>query len=139
MDAISKIGGIFSGGNSGGMPSDAPPIPSTGVNWQKLLSAGMAGSGIIGNVLASNKRNQVLNQQLTDQRNLMALANNPTLLASKAAALERPLSSGLTSSVGNAVQGYLAERGLSQAPGIQAEALSQGLAPYKLQSQQMAM
>src|SRR5882672_4741871 len=100
MDAISNIGSFLKSGISD-MGSSSTP------SWQKLLGLGTGGAGMIGNVLASNKRNQVLNQQLTDQRNLMALANNPTLLAQKAAALERPLSSGLTSSVGNAVQGYM--------------------------------
>lgn len=132
MDAISSIGQMFtSGANTLG--SSTMPM------WQKLLGLGSAGAGGIGNILAGDKRNQVLNQQLTDQKNLMNLVNNPTLLANKTAALEQPLSAGLTSSVGNAVQGYLAERGLSQAPGIQAETMAQGLAPYKLQEQQMAM
>jgi len=52
--------------------------------------------------------------------------------------LEQPLSQNLIHNVGNTVQGQLAERGLSQAPGIQAQALAQGLAPYQLQEQQMA-
>lgn len=132
MDAISSIGSMVSGGVNT-LGSTTMPI------WQKLLGLGTAGAGGIGNILAGNKRNQVLNQQLTNQQQLMNLVNNPTQLATNAAALQRPLSAGLTSSVGNAVQGYLAERGLSQSPGIASETLAQGLAPYQLQEQQMAM
>ena len=129
MDAISNIGktigGVVNGGGGG------TPI------WQTLLKLGVGGAGTIGNILASNKRNQVLNQSLQNQKDLMNLT--PGQLAAQASAIEQPLSAGLTSSVGNAVQGYLAERGLSQAPGIQATTLAQGLAPYKIQEQQLAM
>jgi len=130
MDAISNIGTMFS---NAGSSIGNPDMPI----WQKLLGLGAGGAGTIGNILASNKRNQALQQQLDVQKQLMSLT--PEAIAKGAAAIEKPLSSGLTTSVGNAVQGYLAERGLSQAPGIQAETLSQGLAPYKLQEQQLAM
>lgn len=131
MDAISNIGGAIGTG-----VSDATSSMPT---WQKILGLGSAGAGAIGNIFASNKRNQVLNQQLTDQQNLMNIANNPQLLAQNIQSVERPLSNALTASVGNSVQGYLGERGLSQAPGITTEALAQGLAPFQQQQQQMAI
>lgn len=129
MEAISSIAPLLSGG--AGTLAGSTPL------WQKLLTLGAGGAGTVGNIMASNTRNAALNQELAVQKGLMNLT--PEAMAAGAAKLEQPLSSGLTSSVGNAVQGYMAERGLSQAPGIQAEALSQGLAPYKLQEQQLAM
>lgn len=128
MDAIGKIFTSIPGVGGGGNPI-----------WQTLLKLGTAGAGSIGNILASMKRNDVLNTSLNNQKNLMALANNPNALATNISKLERPLSAGLTSSVGNAVQGYLAERGLSESPGIASETLAQGLAPYQQQEQQMAI
>jgi hypothetical protein len=128
MDAISSIGSTISGMGGGSNPL-----------WQNLLKLGSAGAGGIGNILASVKRNQVLNQSLNNQQNLINLANNPSALAGNINKLVRPLSAGLTSSVGNAVQGYLGERGLSEAPGIASETLAQGLAPYQQQEQQMAI
>jgi hypothetical protein len=129
MEAISSIGSLFSGIKD--MGSSTMPL------WQKIAGLGAGGAGTIGNILASNKRNQVLQQELDVQKQLMGLT--PSAMAAGASQLERPLSAGLTSSVGNAVQGYLAERGLSQAPGIQATTLAQGLAPFKMQEQQLAM
>lgn len=52
---------------------------------------------------------------------------------------QQPLSSGLTSGVGSVVNASLAEQGLSQAPGIQSQVLSQALAPYQQNEQQMAI
>jgi len=123
MDAISSIGNLFKGS-------------SGGLDISKLFGIGAGGAGAIGNFLASQKRNEVLNQQLAVQRQLMNMT--PDQLSAGITSLERPLTAGLTSSVGNAVQAYLAERGLSQAPGIQSETLAQGLAPYQLQEQQLA-
>lgn len=129
MEAISSMGSLFGGIKD--MGSSAMPL------WQKIAGLGAGGAGTIGNILASNKRNHVLQQELDVQKQLMGLT--PSAMAAGASQLERPLSAGLTSSVGNAVQGYLAERGLSQAPGIQATTLAQGLAPFKMQEQQLAM
>lgn len=130
MEAISSIGSLFSSAGSA-IGSSTMPL------WQKIAGLGAGGTGTIGNILASNKRNQALQQELDVQKQLMGLT--PSAMAAGASQLERPLSAGLTSSVGNAVQGYLAERGLSQAPGIQATTLAQGLAPFKMQEQQLAM
>src|ERR1700741_2348097 len=54
-------------------------------------------------------------------------------------AATQPLSLGLVQDVTSQVSGTLAERGLSQAPGIQATELATALAPYQQQNQQTAL
>jgi hypothetical protein len=66
-------------------------------------------------------------------------AKHPEAVANLVAQDTKPLSSGLTSSVSNVVNANLAEQGLSQAPGIQTQVLSQALAPYQQQEQQFAI
>lgn len=66
-------------------------------------------------------------------------AKHPEALANLEKQFEKPLSTGLTTGVGNIVQGQLAERGLNQAPGIYGEVLAQALAPFQMQEQQNAM
>jgi len=131
MDAITSAFSNLanSGDNGGGLAGFLKGIaPYAGL--------GTAGAGLIGNIQANNARNSVLSAEV----NRMNAYNNltPGQVASQITQLEQPLSSNLINSVGNVVQGNLAQRGLSQAPGIQAEALAQGLAPYQLQEQQMA-
>lgn len=101
------------------------------------LKLALAGSGSIGNILANRSRNQVLSKEMAQMQALTNLT--PDAMMKGINALKTPLSSNLVSSVGNTVQGNMASRGLSQAPGIFAQAMGQGLAPYELQSQQMAM
>jgi hypothetical protein len=103
------------------------------------LGAAQAGSGImgmIGNITGNITRNNVLNSETAYQKQLTNMT--PAAMAQGIQALQQPLSAGLTQGVGNAVKGQLAESGLSQAPGIQAQALAQGLAPFQMQEQQMA-
>lgn len=52
---------------------------------------------------------------------------------------EKPLDQGLIKGTENVVNASMAEQGLSQAPGIQSQVLSQALAPYKQNTQQMAI
>jgi hypothetical protein len=66
-------------------------------------------------------------------------SKHPEAVSNMVAAATKPLSSGLTSSVSNVVNANLAEQGLSQAPNIQAQVLSQALAPYQQNEQQMAL
>lgn len=66
-------------------------------------------------------------------------SKNPQAINALVKQFQQPLSSGLTSGVGNVVNASLAEQGLSQAPGIQSQVLSQALAPYQQNSQQMAI
>lgn len=100
------------------------------------LKLGMAGSGSIGNILANRSRNQVLSKEMQQMDVLNKLT--PAQITSGISSLQQPLSGNLINSVTNATQGKLAERGLSQAPGIFGTEIAQGLAPYQLQEQQLA-
>lgn len=100
------------------------------------LKVGLIGSGAIGNIMANRARNQVLSSEMAQMNALNKLT--PAQIVSGISSLQHPLNSNLVKSVGNTVSGQLAERGLSQAPGIQAQAFAQGLAPYQLQEQQLA-
>lgn len=151
MDAFKDI---FSGGlpNLGAPGGTAPTVPggtsgggsvggfgNPGGILGKVLPLILGGSGImgtIGNIQANRTRNSVLKQQMDYTRMLQNMT--PAEMIKQITALERPLSQSLISNVGNTVQGQLGERGLSQAPGIYASSLAQGLAPYQLQEQQMA-
>lgn len=121
MDAISSLGSIFTGG-SGGVPT-----------WMKLLLGGLTASGEVGNIMADRQRQAQLNK-VNAWENL-----TPAQLSAKVAQATKPLDAGLTQGVGNVVQADLGERGLSQAPGIQAATLSQALAPYYQQNQNVAL
>jgi hypothetical protein len=88
-----------------------------------LLKGGLTGMGAISNILAQRKQAESLNRMLYYQK-------HPEAAAAKIRSLTEPLSMGLTQSVGNEVQGYLGERGLSESPNITAQVLSQSLAPY---------
>ncbi len=102
-----------------------------GFNWGNLLKTGLGGFGLIGNIMAQNKQNSALNRIDMYQK-------HPELAAAKISSLTQPLNAGLVSGVGNEVQGYLAERGLSQSPNITAGVLGQQLAPYMQQNQMTA-
>src|SRR5271156_2649484 len=118
MDGIVQaLGSFFS--NSGG-----------GANWGNILKTGALGAGG-GLDLFSDIRNL---QQLGFQRNL----ENPTNAANWIAKATAPLNKGLIQGVGNATQGYLGERGLAESPAVTAGVLSQNLAPYEQQNQQVA-
>jgi hypothetical protein len=128
MDALSgmlgSVGSLF--GGSGSATSGIAPLAQIGT--------GVAGT--VGNIEANNTRNSVLQQQMNYTNQLQNMT--PAQLAQGIQQLQQPLSTGLAQSVGNTVQGQLSERGLSQAPGIYAQSLTQALAPYQLQEQQLA-
>lgn len=107
------------------------------------VSKGVGGAtgiiGLISNIINGNRASGV-NQTAIDQQKMVAeLTKHPELLAAKIAALRQPLSQGLTQSVGNDVQGQLAERGLSSSPQIATAIESQALAPYEQHSQDQAI
>jgi hypothetical protein len=148
MDSLKDV---FSGGlpNPGGAPGGTPPFidpsraggsSSGGGNWlTKLIPLFLAGSGVagtIGNIQANRSRNAVLDQQMQYTKYLQGLT--PTQITQMISQYQKPLSSNLINNVSNTVQGQMASRGLAQAPGIFAQAIGQGLAPYELQEQQLA-
>ncbi len=100
--------------------------------FSKLLQGGVLGAGEVGNILEERKRLQY-------QNFVMDLLKHPEKLAAMAAKIQQPLNNGLVQAVDNRVQGDMASRGLSQAPGIFAASESQALAPYVQQNQNEAM
>src|SRR5271157_5694751 len=92
-----------------------------------IISGGAFGAGEIGNILEEQKRMQYQNY-------IMDLMKNPQKLAALVAKLQKPMDNALVQGVTNQVQGNMAERGLSQAPGIFAASQSQALAPYEQQN-----
>ena len=121
MEALSSLGSFFSSGAGKGLTT--------------IAELGAAGAGEVGNLLNNRERNQELNYLKKQQ----AALQDPKQLAAMVKAATQPLDTGLVEAVGNQVSGTLAEQGLSQAPGIQATALSQALAPAELQEQQNAL
>ena len=83
---------------------------------------------------AYNLYNQYQNQQY--QNNLRSYAQDPAKMNAYAAQFTQPLNAGLTTSVANNAQAYLASRGLSDSPQIAQTVESQAIAPYIQQNQQ---
>lgn len=108
------------------------PLFTTGSGLSKVLTGGLFGAGEIGNLIEEKKR-------AAYQNYVMNLLNNPQKLSQMAVATEKPLDNALIQSVGNTVQGNMASRGLSQAPGIFAATESQALAPYAEQNYNTAL
>jgi hypothetical protein len=121
MEALQSLGTFFSG--------------SSGQGLTKLAELGATGAGLFGNISAERQRSQELSY-LKKQQDAVG---DPTKLAAEVAAATQPLNRGLVQSVGNQVEGTLAEQGLAQAPGIQATVLSQSLAPFEQQNQATAL
>ena len=106
-------------------------LPSI-ISGAAFVSAEDFGGGEIGNIIEAKKK--------ADYQNYINdLMKNPGKLAALVAKMQQPLNQGLQQAVGNSVQGNMAERGLSQAPGIFAASESQALAPYYQQNQNAAM
>lgn len=95
-------------------------------------------AGFVGNLLGQRSQNAYTNQQTAYQQYLQNLAKNPAQLSQMINQATLPLSGALIQGVNNSVQGDLAARGLSQAPGIFASTESQALAPYLLSQQDQA-
>lgn len=114
-EMLSNVGSFFSG--TGG----------------KLLQAGAAGTGTVGNILNMIQRGQQYSK-LKSFENL-----SPQQLAAKVSAGTQPLNAGLVQATTNAVQGADAERGLATSPGIFNADLAQALAPAEQSNQNTAM
>lgn len=121
MDALSNVAKFFN--------SD------TGSGLLKIGEAGTAGAGLIGNMLTERARSR----ELSDLRKQESALPDAQALARQVAAATQPLNRGLVEGVENSVNANLAEQGLSQAPGIQAQAITSALAPYEQQNQQTAL
>lgn len=117
------------------MPEMMGTLASVFTKAAPLLEGGMAGAGLIGNILNEKARSDELGYLKNQQKQLQ----DPTALAKQVVAATQPLSQGLIQGVENTVSGSLAEQGLSQAPGIQAATLSQALAPFYQQNQNTAL
>src|ERR1035441_1240986 len=98
----------------------------------QILSGGMAGAGTIGNLIEAKKK--------ADYQNYINdLMQHPEKLAALVQKMQKPMDNALVQGVTNQVQGNMAERGLSQAPGIFAASQSQALAPYEQQNYNTAL
>lgn len=109
-------------------------------------SLGQAGGGGLGGLLKlGTGLFSAINQFSLAQKEKSAMdqsiyySKHPEAISAIAAKLQQPLSTGLTQGVGNVVNAQMAEQGLSQAPGIQSQVMSQALAPYQQQNQEMAL
>jgi hypothetical protein len=94
------------------------------------VSGATLGIGELGNLLAGRQQQQAYNKTVN---------MTPEQIAAEAARTAAPLDRGLVQGITNQVSGDLAERGLSQSPGIMAATESQALAPYAYQNQQAAL
>jgi hypothetical protein len=93
----------------------------------QLISGGMFGAGEIGTILEQRKKMEYQNY-------INDLMKHPEKLAALVQKLQKPMDNALVQGVTNQVQGNMAERGLSQAPGIFAASQSQALAPFEQQN-----
>lgn len=110
----------------------------SGPGGQSLLKAGeigMTGAGLVGNIMNERARSGEISNLQKAEKTLA----DPTKLSAEVRAATQPLNAGLVQDVSNQVSGNLAERGLAQAPGIQATELATALAPYQQQNQQTAL
>lgn len=102
-----------------------------GKNAKTVIPGAATGVGFLSNWLAARRQRQ-------REQFLQNLAQNPEAMQKYVAGFSRPLAAGLKESVGNQVQAFLGERGLSGTPGISADVETQALAPYLQQSQRDA-
>lgn len=141
----SALSGVFSKLGGGNLGTGLTRGAGIGLAVPSLISQlGQAGqeNQYINSLLALQKQYQGQQSQYQNLENqqLSKLVNTtPTQAGQQISQLTQPLSADLVSSVSNPVQAYLAERGLAQAPGIQAQTLAQALAPYQLQEQQLGL
>ncbi len=92
------------------------------------LGAGVAGTGLLQNLLANNEAQK--KQKFVEQ-----LISNPAKFASYVQGFEQPLQAGLTADVNRNASAFGAEHGLGSSPGVMQDIETQALAPY-LQQQQ---
>jgi hypothetical protein len=99
---------------------------------QPELQAGTEVAGL--GSTAYNMYNQYQNQQYQNQ--LRSFAQDPAKMNAYAAQFTQPLNAGLTTSVANNTQAYLAQHGLTDSPEIAQTVQAQAIAPYIQQNQQ---
>jgi hypothetical protein len=119
MDLISSIGTFMSGPGGKGINS--------------LLGLAGAGSNIYTGIESAQQNQKIA----SSQQYIRDLVQNPAKMAAAAAGYTAPLTAGLTSGISNEVQANLAERGLGSSPAAYVQQLTQALAPYIQQNQQM--
>ena len=107
-------------------------LSSIGSTVGKILPGALTAGGFINNLLTQRTVN-------ARQNFVENLIKNPVAMQKYIAGFTQPLSKGLTQNVGNEVQGYLGERGLSYSPAISGDVMAQALAPYQQQEQQMGV
>jgi hypothetical protein len=104
-----------------------------------ILNTAATGVGTLANFLQGRKQNSYNDAILANEQQKQAILNDPAKMAAKVASFRHPLDQGLVSGVGNATQGYLAERGLSAAPTIQEQVMAQALGPFVNQNENTAL
>lgn len=118
-DFLGSIGNLFSG--------------ATGKGISTLAGLGATGAGLYGNLSAEGQRAAAAKQA-------QANANlTPQQLGGQVASATQPLNAQLVQAITGNVNANMAEQGLSQAPGLQAQAIASGLAGPEQQNQQTAM
>lgn len=116
---LGNIGSFFSSGAGKGLES--------------LVGLGATGAGLAGNLSADSQRAAAAKQA-------QANANlSPTQLGNMVTGATQPLNAQLVQAITGNVNANQAEMGLSEAPGLTAQAVSQGLAPYEAANQQTAL
>ncbi len=103
---------------------------ATGIT--KGLGAVTSLAGLVNQFSLANKEKSALDRSIYYSKHPEAVSNLVT-------SMTKPLETGLVKGTENIVNASLAEQGLSQAPGIQTQVLSQALAPYQQNEQQMAI
>jgi hypothetical protein len=116
VDAFSNI--LSSIGGAGGIVKGLGAITSI--------------AGMINQFSLANKEKSALDRSIY-------YSKHPEAINSLVKQFDKPLETGLVKGTENIVNASLAEQGLSQAPGIQTQVLSQALAPYQQNEQQMAI
>lgn len=106
---------------------------TAGKGLGEIAGLGATGAGLVGNLLADKQRAAAAKQA---QANMNL---TPAQLAAQVSGATNPLNANLVQAVTGNVNANQAEMGLSQAPGLTAQAISQGLAPFEQQNQQTAM
>jgi hypothetical protein len=108
-------------------------MPDAITSLLPVIAGASAGSSLVGNILNSITRGNAISTLEKDE------SMSPSALAQKVAGATAPLNANLVQAVNNSVQGDMAQRGLSQAPGIFAAEEEQSLAPFEQQNQQTAL
>lgn len=99
----------------------------------EVAGLGATGAGLVGNLSADRQRAAAAKQAQVNA------ALTPQQLGAQVTQATQPLNAGLVQAISGNVDANMAEKGLSQAPGLQAEAIAQALAGPEQQNQQTAM